>query len=377
MPKRTILEVADLVNPRAKHNGCVDNQLDFDLHEEQVEQWKSLNTIECSNHAVSSRGNIKNIKRNAILCQSTINGGMASINIRTDGGKHIRVFLHILVAAAFLPLDPTRPRLIHKNRIKSDNRVENLQRASVSEWKAHIRWCKPGQGYQRPVQAMENGSVVKSYRSLAAATHDVGVTNGALLYAMRRGSISAGFSWRYTPMDVIDGEIWKHIDTIGIDVSSHGRVKTMGGHVSYGMITYRSYRRIAFNKKMYYVHYLVAVAFHGPRPPGTSVDHIDRNKLNNHFENLRYATQSEQRCNTDHCELSGLNRPVYQFTPTFNLIGAFPSVKSAALFSNVRNAVVTRSCKNKRASSTGLVFRYKDDVLADPVLRAAAGLNVD
>lgn len=45
------------------------------------------------------------------------------------------------------------------------------------------------------------------------------------------------------------------------------------------------------------VHRLVALAFLGERPEGMVIDHIDRNKSNNHFTNLRYATLSENSKN--------------------------------------------------------------------------------
>ena len=43
------------------------------------------------------------------------------------------------------------------------------------------------------------------------------------------------------------------------------------------------------------VHALVAEAFHGPRPEGMQVRHLDGNPLNNISDNLRYGTVSENQ----------------------------------------------------------------------------------
>jgi|LakMenEpi03Aug12_release.lakeMendotaPanAssembly.Ray.scaffolds.fasta_scaffold206820_3 hypothetical protein len=48
-----------------------------------------------------------------------------------------------------------------------------------------------------------------------------------------------------------------------------------------------------------YVHHLITETFLGPKPEGLVVDHIDRHKLNNHIDNLRYVTQTTnmKNCN--------------------------------------------------------------------------------
>ena len=45
------------------------------------------------------------------------------------------------------------------------------------------------------------------------------------------------------------------------------------------------------------VHSLVAECWIGPRPKGYQIDHIDRNKNNNRFDNLRYVTIEENNGN--------------------------------------------------------------------------------
>ncbi len=48
------------------------------------------------------------------------------------------------------------------------------------------------------------------------------------------------------------------------------------------------------------VHTLVAAAFIGPKPEGKEVDHLDKNKENNYYKNLRYVTRKENMQNVDY-----------------------------------------------------------------------------
>lgn len=63
------------------------------------------------------------------------------------------------------------------------------------------------------------------------------------------------------------------------------------------------YMRISLNKngvsKSYLIHRLVGETFLENLENKPTIDHIDRNKHNNHVSNLRWATRSEQMFNCD------------------------------------------------------------------------------
>jgi hypothetical protein len=52
-------------------------------------------------------------------------------------------------------------------------------------------------------------------------------------------------------------------------------------------------------RRRYYVHALVAAAFHGPRPPGCDIDHLDDNPGNPRPENLAYVPASHNRARSN------------------------------------------------------------------------------
>ena len=66
-------------------------------------------------------------------------------------------------------------------------------------------------------------------------------------------------------------------------------------------VNYKGYlcTRIYVKGKMVnvFIASLVAEAWLGERPAGCVVDHVNRDKLNNHVENLRYVTPIENLCN--------------------------------------------------------------------------------
>lgn len=89
-------------------------------------------------------------------------------------------------------------------------------------------------------------------------------------------------------------EVWRETDRQGYQVSNLGRVRSKRQILNpipdcYGYL----YGRTGDLRK-YFVHRLVAFAFHGPSPsPQHQVAHLDGNKQNNRADNLCWATPAE------------------------------------------------------------------------------------
>lgn len=69
---------------------------------------------------------------------------------------------------------------------------------------------------------------------------------------------------------------------------------------------HKGYVKVRINKKDYFVHRLVAIAFLDNPENKETINHIDGNKSNNHVSNLEWSTRSE---NIQHAYDIGLHKP--------------------------------------------------------------------
>lgn len=74
------------------------------------------------------KSNFKNIRLN--------DKGYFRCNLKNEG-KRYDFTIHRLVALAFIPNEENKPQINHKNGIKTDNRVENLEWCNQSENVTH------------------------------------------------------------------------------------------------------------------------------------------------------------------------------------------------------------------------------------------------
>ena len=112
-------------------------------------------------------------------------------------GAKIRKGVHVLVALAFIPNPENKPEINHKNGVRDDNRVENLEWVTRSENNLHRRRVLHGGGGRppRPVVCLTTG---EKYASLTAAAKATGCTVEKILAVCKgQRNQTGGMRWAY------------------------------------------------------------------------------------------------------------------------------------------------------------------------------------
>lgn len=147
-------------------------------------------------------GKIKNVKEK-ILCLGYYSNGYEQFSISIDNKRHTGI-VHRLIAKTFIPNPENYPVVNHKNGIRDDNRVENLE------------WCT--QGYNRKHSFRELGEKPRNMSgekntNSALTEQDVikirklhnvfncSAIDTAKLYGVKPACISK----------IITGRTWKHL----------------------------------------------------------------------------------------------------------------------------------------------------------------------
>ena len=270
-------------------------------------EWASHPTF--ASHAASTTGKVRNESSGQHLRGSLTPSGYKAVSIGTKV-RGANKLVHRVVWECFNGQLSDAVQLHHKNGDKLDNRLTNLVAMSATE---HNRETAAGSqlhkksGLSRTSAVRridpDNPAIVEDFPSMAAAAEATGIDWWNVGNAIKQHYTYAGYRWeRIVPPD-LPGEYWAcplRNRYRGLEVSSCGRIRSIRKNVTYGQRCGR-YKKINFMRKTYLVHRIVCETFHGPAKDvlATTVDHVNRDPVDNAFGNLRWATHKQQAVNRD------------------------------------------------------------------------------
>lgn len=162
-----------------------------------TENWKDVPGYE-GLYEVSDIGRVLSKRTNQPLKPNIMNHGYACVHLYS-GGKQTRVVktIHQLVAQAFIPNPQGHREVNHKNFLKRDNRVDNLEWVSRKENVQHAlaagRRVKP----EKRVMGinLRTKTTVCFESQIAAEIALRGKQTGGISGAMKRGKPAYGYVW--------------------------------------------------------------------------------------------------------------------------------------------------------------------------------------
>jgi hypothetical protein len=98
------------------------------------ENWKTINDY--PNYEISDLGNVRNIKKGTCMKLITDKNGYKQVHL-FNKGKNKMLYVHRLVANAFIPNTLNKPTVNHIDGNTSNNNVNNLEWATMSEQILH------------------------------------------------------------------------------------------------------------------------------------------------------------------------------------------------------------------------------------------------
>jgi len=330
------------------------------------EIWKDVSDY--PDNKVSNLGRVLNTSTMYVLQSNPDkDDGYVYVTLYNKSGR--KTFkAHILIANAFLQKPSYKVTVNHKNGIKHDNCLENLEWATPSQQAKHARKIGliPSTITGNPVAKYKDDQKVKEYKSIKDAARDTGISDVRIRDAIKGIRNHTGFTWKLINVPR-EEEIWKPVTIKGYEhymVSNQGRIKNDKGKIHTGT-RMRGYRMTTLTRnkeqKHVLIHVVVALAFiKNPKPDEyDEVNHKDKNRSNNFVDNLEWCDHptNGRHSSNPHNYKTG---PIGQYDANGNLVKKWDKSTDASKSLKIRHCSIMKACKGKQKTAGGFVWKYID-----------------
>ena len=340
------------------------------------EEWKTITDF--PKYEVSDYGNVRVKETKYIMKPFTNEAGYLRISISNDTFKRKKFYIQRLVSNEFLPNPENKQTVNHINNNRMDNRLCNLEWATMYEqnnhkyktnntfekrrdikaiWRLDLNTLEKLEKYNSTTEAVKwikQNNLTDSINELNLRQNLINVSNG-------KNNSAYGYKWLYEDFETnsFEDEIWKEIGIDNYFVSNYGRIKKKEEIRKLKPNAHR-YIKIKINNKSYSVHRLVALVFIPNIENKEFVNHIDGNKTNNKLTNLEWATCLENNIHKINNNLSNTTKKVIQYDINLNKLNEFISITDASKNLNLSTTTITNSCNNKikHTRKDKFVFRF-------------------